>query len=102
VLQHLPIFENKTILKDAKIKMSCNDCYTNFSWQYAFVTGKKRYTDSFIEYIEKRVPEETVLHCSQTSDVSYSTVERIYKNYVDYIVPKYRKQSYLKVKTPVN
>lgn len=87
-IRHLPIFEYKTILRAPRIKMSCNDCCACFTWQYTFVTGKSRYTDIYKENISKRVPGATVSHCSQTSDVPYSTVERIYKSYVDSIVPQ--------------
>lgn len=87
-IRHLSIFDYKTIIKAPKIKMSCKDCCACFSWQYTFVTGKSRYTDIYKEHIAKRVSGATVSYCSQTLDIPYSTVEQIYKNYVDSIVPQ--------------
>jgi transposase len=87
-IRHLPILQHKTILKAPKIKMSCKDCNASFTWQYAFVMGKSRYTNDYKEFIAKKVSGATVLHCSETCDTPYSTVERIYKKYIDKIVPE--------------
>lgn len=90
-IHHLPIFQNKVILKVPKIRMSCKDCSASFSWQYTFVSGKSRYTNEFKEFIATKVPGATVLHCVKTLGIPYSTVERIYKNYIDCIVPELQK-----------
>lgn len=86
-VKHLPIFQNEVILKVPKIRMSCNDCNTCFSWQYSFIDGKSRYTNEFKEFIATKIPGATVIHCAKTLKIPYSTVERIYKNYIDYVVP---------------
>lgn len=86
-IRYLPIFQYKTIIKTPKIRMSCNNCHASFTLEYSFVTGKSRYTDVYKEYISKKVPGATVIHCSQTLDIPYSTVEKIYKDYIDYSTP---------------
>ena len=73
-IQHLPIFQNKVILKVPKIRISCKDCGASFSWQYTFVSGKSRYTNEFKEFIATKVPGATVLHCVKTLGIPYSTV----------------------------
>ena len=85
-IKHLPIFQYNVVLKLPKIRMSCKDCGASFSWQYDFVTGKSHYTNEFKEFIATKVPGATVMHCARTLGISYSTVERIYKNYIDCIV----------------
>lgn len=87
-IKHLPIFQNEVILKVPKIRMSCKNCDASFSWQYPFVTGKSHYTNEFKEFIAVKVPGATVIHCSKALRIPYSTVERIYKNYIDYVVPE--------------
>jgi transposase len=87
-IKHLSIFQNKVILKVPKIRMSCKDCGSSFTWQYAFVTGKSYYTNEFKEFITTKVPGATVIHYGKTLGISYSTVEIIYKNYIDCIVPE--------------
>ena len=87
-IKHLPILKYEVILKVPKIRMSCKDCGASFTWQYTFVTGKSRYTNEFKEFIATKVPGATVLHCAKTLDIPYSTVERIYKSYIDERVPK--------------
>lgn len=91
-VKHLPIFQNEVILKVPKIRMSCNDCNTCFSWQYSFIDGKSRYTNEFKEFIATKIPGATVIHCAKTLKIPYSTVERIYKNYIDYVVPQLQEQ----------
>jgi transposase len=91
-VKHLPIFQNEVVLKVPKIIMSCKDCNASFSWQYSFITGKSRYTNEFEEFIATKVPGATVIHCARTLNIPYSTVERIYKNYIDYVVPQLQEQ----------
>ena len=91
-VKHLPIFQNEVILKVPKIRMSCKDCDASFSWEYTFITGKSHYTNEFKEFIAIKVPGATVIHCAKTLKIPYSTVERIYKNYIDYVVPQLQKK----------
>ena len=91
-VKHLPIFQNEVILKVLKIRMSCKDCDASFSWEYTFITGKSHYTNEFKEFIAIKVPGATVIHCAKTLKIPYSTVERIYKNYIDYVVPQLQKK----------
>lgn len=81
-VRHLPIFEDKTILRLPKIRMCCKNCNASFTWQYSFVTGKSRYSSAFKAKVSQAVTGSTVTHACKIMDAAYSTIERIFKNYL--------------------
>lgn len=87
-VRHLPICDNIVILLVPKIRLYCKKCSLNFTFEYKFIDGKSRYTNNYKDNIVKAVTGSTVAHASEFTETPYSTVERIFKNYLDNVKPK--------------
>lgn len=87
-VRHLSLWSNKTILLVPKIRLYCNKCSLNYTFEYEFIKGKSRYTNQYKDNIASAVVGSTVAHASEFSGTPYSTVERIFKNYLDDIKPQ--------------
>lgn len=57
----------------------------NFTFKYDFINCKSRYTNQYNDKIANAVTGSTVAHASEITKTPYSTVERIFKNYLDNI-----------------
>ena len=85
-VRHLPLCGNKTFLFLPKIRLYCKECLPNFSFKYDFIEGKSRYTNQYNDNIVKAVTGSTVAHAFlNLQKLHTSTVERIFKNYLDNI-----------------
>lgn len=84
-VRHLSLCGNKTFLLLPKIRLYCKDCLINFTFKYDFINGKSRYTNQYNDKIANAVTGSTVAHASEITKTPYSTVERIFKNYLDNI-----------------
>ena len=82
-VRHLPLCGNKTFLLLPKIRLYCKDCLINFTFKYSFVDGKSRYTNQYNDNLANAVTGSTVAHASEFTGTPYSTVERIFKNYLN-------------------
>ena len=87
-VRHLPLCGNKTFLLLPKIRLYCKDCLINFTLKYSFVDGKSRYTNQYNDNLANAVTGSTVAHASEFTETPYSTVERIFKNYLNNVKPK--------------
>lgn len=87
-VRHLPLCGNKTFLLLPKIRLYCKDCLINFTFKYSFVDGKSRYTNQYNDNLANAVTGSTVAHASEFTGTPYSTVERIFKNYLNNVKPK--------------
>ena len=83
-VRHLPAFEKKTFLLIPAIRLRCKDCDQTFMWEYDSVEPGKRFTKAFQRKIPRHVIGATVTHAVSVLDVSYSTVERIYKQWMEH------------------
>ena len=82
-VRHLPILQYATQLKVPKIQMQCKECQAYFSWEYSFVQGKSRFTNEFKEKLASDTCGSTVNHTARNHNVSYSSCERIFKNFLE-------------------
>lgn len=82
-VRHLPAFECKVFLILPAIRMTCKICDASFVWNYECVTPGKRYTKAFEESLPKQVLGATVSHASRQTQTPASTVERIYKRWME-------------------
>lgn len=87
-VRHLSLCGNKTILLVPKIRLYCKDCLFNFTFNYEFIDGKSRYTNQYKDNLASSVIGSTVAYASEFTETPYSTVERIFKNYLDNIKPQ--------------
>ncbi|MBI6024457.1 ISL3 family transposase (plasmid) [Clostridium perfringens] len=87
-VRHLPLCGNKTFLLLPKIRLYCKDCLINFTFKYSFINGKSRYTNQYNDNLANAVTGSTVAHASEFTGTPYSTVERIFKNYLNNVKPK--------------
>lgn len=87
-VRHLSLCGNKTFLLLPKIRLYCKDCFLNFTFKYDFINGKSRYTNQYNDNIASAVTGSTVAHASEFTETPYSTVERIFKNYLNSIKPR--------------
>ncbi|GAA0335046.1 hypothetical protein GCM10008931_28310 [Oceanobacillus oncorhynchi subsp. oncorhynchi] len=83
-VRHLAAFGKTVDLRAPAICLACNDCYATFTWEYAFVEPKKRYTKAFSVYLARQTYGSTVIHTSMEEQVPYSTMERIFKSKIYY------------------
>ena len=79
---------NKTFLLLPKIILYCKDCFLNFTFKYDFINGKSRYTNQYNDNIASSVTGLTAAHASEFTETPYSTVGRIFKNYLNSIKPR--------------
>lgn len=87
-VRHLPICNNIVILLVPKIRLYCKKCLLNFTFEYKFINGKSRYTNDYKENIANAVTGSTVAHASEFTKTPYSTVERIFKSYLNKVKPQ--------------
>jgi transposase len=81
-VRHLPIFGKKSYLLLPAIRMSCTDCMAVFMWEYECVLPRKRYTRAFEDSFPTYVIGSTIDKAAAILDVPYSTVERVYKQWM--------------------
>ena len=87
-VRHLSICNNIVILLVPKIRLYCKKCLLNFTFEYKFIDGKSRYTNDYKGNIANAVTGSTVAHASEFTRTPYSTVERIFKNYLNNVKPQ--------------
>lgn len=87
-VRHLPLCGNKTFLLLPKIRLYCKDCMLNFTFKYSFIEGKSRYTKPYNDNLANAVTGSTVAHASEFTGTPYSTVERIFKIYLNNVKPQ--------------
>lgn len=87
-VRHLPLCGNKTLLLLPKIRLYCKNCVLNFTFKYSFIDGKARYTKQYNDNLANTVTGSTVAYASEFTGTPYSTVERIFKNYLNNIKPE--------------
>jgi transposase len=82
-VRHLPAFDKKIILLVPAIRLRCNTCEQTFMWIYASIEQGKRFTKALQEKIPRHVIGATVAHAASVLAVSYSTTERVYKQWME-------------------
>lgn len=87
-VRHLSLCGNKTILLLPKIRLYCKSCFLNFTFNYIFIDGKSRYTNQYKDNMVKVVTGSTVAHAAELTETPYSSIERIFKNYLNKIKPQ--------------
>ena len=60
----------------------------NFTFKYSFIEGKSRYTKPYNDNLANAVTGSTVAHASEFTGTPYSTVERIFKIYLNNVKPQ--------------
>lgn len=82
-IRHLSAFDQRVFLLLPAIRLSCCDCHASFVWQYECVAPKKRYTKAFEASLPKHVVGSTVKHASKVTETPASTVERVFKTWME-------------------
>lgn len=82
-VRHLSAFGRRVFLLLPAIRLFCKQCDITFVWQYSCVARGKRYTKSFEASIPSQVVGATVTHAAKQTQTPATTVERIYKWWMD-------------------
>lgn len=92
-VKHLDIWENATILVLPTIRLSCKSCTANFTWLYAFVEPKSRYTNAFKQTLARSLNGGTVKHSTEVYKVPYTSGERFIKGALNQVIPLLQEQA---------
>ena len=68
-VRHLAAFSKSVNLLVPAICLACTDCGCTFTWEYAFVEPKKRYTKAFSTCLARQTYGATVTHTSMEEQV---------------------------------
>lgn len=82
-IRHLSAFGKRVFLQLPAIRLSCCSCHAKFVWQYECVAPKKRYTKAFEASLPKQVVGSTVKHASRVTNTPKTTVDRIFKSWME-------------------
>ena len=91
-VRHLRCFNRETILLIPMKRLFCKQCEVSFTYQYAFLTGKTRYTNDYKRELSKPLVGTTVKQLTDTFKVPYSTGERFIKQHLAHIIPSIQRK----------
>jgi transposase len=91
-VRHLPIFGKKAFLLIPAIRLCCTACDATFMHEYKCIEPYKRFTKAFQQQTPRHVIGATVTHAASILETSYSTVERIYKQWMEQETPRVQNQ----------
>ncbi len=67
-------------------RLFCKKCEVSFTYQYAFVTVKTRYTNDYKHELSKHLFGPTVKQLTDTFKLPYSTDERFIKQHLTHLI----------------
>ena len=91
-VRHLRCFNRETILLIPMKRLFCKQCEVSFTYQYAFLTGKTRYTNDYKRELSKPLVGTTVKQLTDTFKVPYSTGERFIKQHLAHLIPSIQRK----------
>ena len=91
-VRHLRCFNRETILLIPMKRLFCKQCGVSFTYQYAFLTGKTRYTNDYKRELSKPLVGTTVKQLTDTFKVPYSTGERFIKQHLAHLIPSIQRK----------
>ena len=91
-VRHLRCFNRETILLIPMKRLFCKQCEVSFTYQYAFLTGKTRYTNDYKRELSKPLVGITVKQLTDTFKVPYSTGERFIKQHLAHLIPSIQRK----------
>ena len=91
-VRHLRCFNRETILLIPMKRLFCKQCEVSFTYQYAFLAGKTRYTNDYKRELSKSVVGTTVKQLTNTFKVPYSTGERFIKQHLTHLIPSIQRK----------
>jgi transposase len=91
-VRHLHCFNRETILLIPMKRLFCKQCEVSFTYQYAFLAGKTRYTNDYKRELSKPLVGTTVKQLTDTFKVPYSTGERFIKQHLAHLIPSIQRK----------
>lgn len=91
-VRHLRCFNRETILLIPMKRLFCKQCEVSFTYQYAFLAGKTRYTNDYKRELSKPLVGTTVKQLTDTFKVPYSTGERFIKQHLAHLIPSIQRK----------
>ena len=91
-VRHLRCFNRETILLIPMKRLFRKQCEVSFTYQYAFLTGKTRYTNDYKRELSKPLVGTTVKQLTDTFKVPYSTGERFIKQHLAHLIPSIQRK----------
>lgn len=91
-VRHLRCFNRETILLILMKRLFFKQCEVSFTHQYAFLTGKTRYTNDYKRELSKPLVGTTVKQLTDTFKVPYSTGERFIKQHLAHLIPSIQRK----------
>ena len=91
-VRHLRCFNRETILWIPMKRLFCKQCEVSFTYQYAFLAGKTRYTNDYKRELSKPLVGTTVKQLTDTFKVPYSTGERFIKQHLAHLIPSIQRK----------
>ena len=90
-VRHLDCFQYETYLMLPMQRLWCKACDFYFTYQYAFIDQRSRYTIAFQQKVAHSLSGSTVQQVAKLFNLPYSTCERIVKKHLNEQVPKLQK-----------
>ena len=91
-VRHLRCFNRETILLIPMKRLFCKQCEVSFTYQYAFITGKTRYTNDYKHELSKPLVGTTVKQLTDTFKVPYSMGGRFIKQHLAHLIPSIQRK----------